>query len=136
MAMFTNENKKFIAKEDFNLLTDHLKQNKAVAVDEKYSSIIQFIENAELIEGNDFLWEAVRLNSKVVIRDKIARLNYTYTVVMPELADHKQCRVSIFSVIGNALFGKHRGNDIYWKTPKGKRYFTIMAVSQMPIKQI
>jgi regulator of nucleoside diphosphate kinase len=128
--MYTVENKKFIAKEDFDLLTEYLKKNKAIATDQKNNPVIQFIKNAKLVDESDFPWEIVRLNSKVIIRDKIARLNYTYTVVMPELADHKQCKVSVFSVIGSSLFGNRRGNDIYWKTPKGKRYFMIMAVSQ------
>ena len=128
--MFTDKNKKFIAREDLDLLASHLTKNKAITIDEEDKCIRDFIANAELIEENDFPWEIVRLNSKVIIRDKIARLNYTYTVVMPELADHKQCKVSVFSVIGSALFGNRRGDDIHWKTPKGKRYFTIMAVSQ------
>jgi regulator of nucleoside diphosphate kinase len=128
--MYTVENKKFIAKEDFDLLTEYLKKNKAIATDQKNNPVIQFIKNAKLVDESDFPWEIVRLNSKVIIRDKIARLNYTYTVVMPELADHKQCKVSVFSVIGSSLFGNRRGNDIYWKTPKGERYFIIMAVSQ------
>lgn len=128
--MYTNENKKLIAKEDFDLLTEYLKKNKAIVTDQKNNAVIQFIKNAKLVEESDFPWEIVRLNSKVIIRDKIARLNYTYTVVMPEHADHKQCKVSVFSVIGSSLFGNRRGNDIYWKTPKGKRYFIIMAVSQ------
>ena len=128
--MFTNKNKKFIARKDLDVLADHLRKKKINSIDEKGNAINDFFANAELIEENDFPWEVVRLNSKVIIRDKIARLNYTYTVVMPEQADHKQCKVSIFSVIGSALFGNRRGDDIYWKTPKGKRYFTIMAVSQ------
>lgn len=128
--MFTNKNKRLIAREDLDLLSNHLKENKTSNIDETRNAISDFIANAELVEENDFPWEIVRLNSKVIIRDKIARLNYTYTVVMPELADHKQCKVSVFSGIGSALFGNRRGDDIYWKTPKGERYFTIMAVSQ------
>lgn len=128
--MFIENKKPTIAKEDFELLTNYLKNNKAVAMDEKNSTVIQLIETAQLVEDADFPWEIVRLNSKVIIRDKIARLNYTYIVVMPEFADHKQCKVSAFSVIGSALLGKSRGSDIFWSTPKGKRYFTIMAVSQ------
>ena len=128
--MFTENKKRIVAKEDFDLLTNYLKNNRAVANDEKNSRIIQLIETAEVVEDAEFPWEIVRLNSKVIIRDKIARLNYTYIVVMPELADHKQCKVSAFSTIGSALLGNSRGNDIFWNTPKGKRFFTIMAVSQ------
>lgn len=128
--MLTAQNKNLIiAKEDYHLLSEYLKNTKMIN-GEKTSSILQTVENAELIDDTDFPWEVVRLNSRVIIRDKIVRLNYSYTVVMPELADHKQCRVSVFSEIGCALFGNSRGNDIYWKTPNGKRYFTIMAVSQ------
>ncbi|MBO9681135.1 MAG: GreA/GreB family elongation factor [Flavisolibacter sp.] len=132
--MLTIENKKrIVAKEDHLLLTEYLKKNKVVNGN-KADSMLHVVENAELLENGDFPWEVVRLNSRVIIRDKVARLNYTYTVVMPELADHKQCKVSVFSEIGSALFGNSRGNDIYWKTPKGKRYFTIMAVSQYDYK--
>jgi transcription elongation GreA/GreB family factor len=128
--MFTENKKRILAKEDFDLLTNYLKSNRAAAVDEKNSAVIRLIETAQLVDDADFPWEVVRLNSKVIIRDKIARLNYTYIVVMPELADHKQCKVSAFSTIGSALLGHSRGHDIFWSTPKGRRHFTIMAVSQ------
>lgn len=129
--MITSRNKEFIiAREDYDLLSKYLKKNKTVPATETENPIIQIIENAKLIDEGDFPWEVVRLNSKVIIRDKMARINYTYTVVLPELADHKQCKVSVFSTIGSSLFASSRGDDIYWKTPNGKRYFTIMAVSQ------
>jgi regulator of nucleoside diphosphate kinase len=128
--MFIENKKLVLAKEDFDLLSNYLKNNKAIATDEKNSRMIRLIETAQLVEDADFPWEVVRLNSKVIIRDKIARLNYTYIVVMPDQADHKQCKVSAFSIIGSALLGNSRGNDIFWNTPKGKRHFTIMAVSQ------
>jgi transcription elongation GreA/GreB family factor len=128
--MFTENKKRILAKEDFDLLTNYLKSNRASSVDEKNSAVIRLIETAQLVDDADFPWEVVQLNSKVIIRDKIARLNYTYIVVMPELADHKQCKVSAFSTIGSALLGHSRGHDIFWSTPKGRRHFTIMAVSQ------
>jgi transcription elongation GreA/GreB family factor len=128
--MFTENKRRILAKEDFDLLTNYLKHNRAAAVDEKNSAVIRLMETAQLVDDTDFPWEVVRLNSKVIIRDKIARLNYTYIVVMPELADHKQCKVSAFSTIGSALLGHSRGHDIFWSTPKGRRHFTIMAVSQ------
>lgn len=127
--MFTTQ-KLIMAKEDHQHLMEYLQKNKAFAINEKNSRILQMIENAELVNEADFPWEIVRLNSRVIIRDKAVRFNYSYTVVMPELADHKQCKVSVFSEIGSALFGSSRGNDIYWKTPNGNRYFTILAVSQ------
>jgi transcription elongation GreA/GreB family factor len=132
--MLTIENKKrVIAKADHLLLTEYLKKNK-IEKQPTAVPVLQALEHGELVDDHLFPWEFIRLNSKVVIRDKMARLNYTYTIVMPELADHRQCRVSVFSEIGSVLFGNSRGNDIHWNTPKGKRYFTIMAVSQFDFK--
>ena len=111
--MFKQNKKPILAKENFLLLTNYLKNNRTAAIDEKNSAVIRLIETAQLVDDADFPWEVVPLNSKVIIRDKIARLNYTYIVVMPELADHKHCKVSAFSTIGSALLGHSRAHDIF-----------------------
>jgi transcription elongation GreA/GreB family factor len=123
-------NKLMMVKDDHDLIIDYLKKNKAVLKGADNAFLLSKMEQAELLAEPDFPWEVIRLNSKVIIRDKVARLNYTYTVVMPEHADHRKCKVSLFSPIGSALFGFRRGEDTYWQTANGRRYFTIMAVSQ------
>ena len=129
--MLTASTEKWIiAKEDYQLITNSLKNEKALRKEGKDALFINRMTEAEVMEDSEFPWEAVRLNSKVTIRDKVARINYTYTVVLPELADHRKCKVSVFSPIGAALFGRRKGSDTYWQTPNGKRYFVIVAVSQ------
>jgi transcription elongation GreA/GreB family factor len=129
--MANTETKKLtIASADYELITGFLKNNSGVLKDDHNAKIFSRIEGAEVIDDEDFPWEFIRLNTKVIIRDTIARLNYTYIVVMPEDADHRKCKVSLFSPIGSALFGQKQGSDIYWQTTKGKRFFTIMAISQ------
>ena len=131
--METQANKLIMFKDDFNLLNNYIASDESLLSGVQRGSLLEYIEEAELIDGDDFPWEVIRLNTKVVIRDKVARYNLTYTIVRPEDADHRKCKVSVFSPIGAALFGRRRGDDTYWVTPKGKRYFTIMAVSQ-PLK--
>ncbi len=131
--MDTQASKLIMLKEDFNALTKYINTNQTLLSTVQRDSLLEYIEDAELIDGEEFPWEVIRLGTKVVIRDKVARYNFTYTVVRPEDADHRKCKVSVFSPIGSALFGRRRGEDTYWLTPKGKRYFTIMAVSQ-PLK--
>lgn len=126
----TPVNKLIVTKPDYELITGYLDQNKALARDEKNAPLLSKIEQARIVNEDDFPWEGVRLNTKVILRDKLARLNYTYIVVLPEEADHRKCKVSLFSPIGSALFGYRRGEDVCWQTPYGKRFFTIMAVSQ------
>ena len=128
--MTTDTNKLIMAKQDYHFLCNYMRTNKTPGHVHNSASLLSNIQNAEVLEDEAFPWEIVRLHSKVIIRDKIARLNYTYTIVLPDEADHQKCKVSIFSPIGSALFGYKRGDDIYWQTQKGKRYFTIMAISQ------
>ena len=124
--MTTQTEKLIVAKTDFDTIIDYLQKNKEFTKDEKSAFLMSKIEEAEVCSEDEFPWSGVRLNTKVILRDKVARLNYTYTVVLPEQADHRKCKVSLFS----SIFGHRRGDDISWQTPKGRRYFTIMAVSQ------
>ena len=126
--MIAQTSQLIVAREDHRALVQQIEKNK-FSYDGNASKLLQ-LEDAEVLDEAAFPWEVVRLNTKVIIRDKLARLNYTYIVVLPEFADHRKCKVSVFSPIGSALFGYRRGEDTYWLTPKGKRYFTIMAVSQ------
>ncbi|HWJ30343.1 MAG TPA: GreA/GreB family elongation factor [Flavisolibacter sp.] len=119
-----------MAKEDYLLIIDYLENNKHQLEDDKNAQLLSRIEQAKVVSSEDFPWEVIRLNTRVIIRDKAGRQNYAYTVVLPGLADHKRCKVSLFSPIGSSLFGRRRGDDIYWQTLDGKRYFIIMAVSQ------
>lgn len=99
------------------------------------AGLVQDIENAVVVPASEFPWDHIRLHSKVIIRDKIARVNYTYTLVMPEFNDHRKCKVSVFSSIGKALLGSKRGSDIVWELPGKKRYFTVMAITQLSESQ-
>lgn len=128
--MQTDAPKLVLVNKDYQFLRSNLGNHNLVTKGAENSSLLGDIANAEVLEESEFPWEVVRLNSKVIIRDKQSRLNYTYTIVLPDEADHRKCKVSIFSPIGSALFGHRRGEDIFWQTPKGKRYFTIMAISQ------
>ncbi len=99
------------------------------------AELVQDIEKAATVPDSEFPWDHIRLHSKVIIRDKIARVNYTYTLVMPEFNDHRKCKVSVFSSIGKTLLGSKRGSDIVWELPGKKRYFTVMAITQLSESQ-
>ena len=124
-----HKNKPVIAKTDYEILKGFLERDRNLKTD-KDNQLSEKVEKAEIIDDEAFPWEIVRLNSKVIIRDKLARVNYTYILVLPQHADHRKCKVSVLSTIGSSLIGSRRGDDIFWNTPKGRRYFTVMAVSQ------
>jgi transcription elongation GreA/GreB family factor len=119
-----------LADDDHKELTEYINLHRnRLLTQPGMAELILDIEKAVVVPALDFPWDTIRLNSKAIIRDKIARINYTYIPVMPDHSDHRKCRVSVFSTIGKSLLGKKRGEDILWDTPVKKRYFTVMAIS-------
>jgi regulator of nucleoside diphosphate kinase len=126
--MDITQNRKFsISREDYAVLSEFLSNNVSFVNDERCSALIDALKDAEKGDGNS---NVVGLNSSVVIRDHKG-LKYVYTVVLPELADHRKCQVSVFSLIGSALFGRTAGDEIFWDSAIGKRHFTILSVNQL-----
>lgn len=124
------ENRLLMVIQDYHQLMDYLRKNKGLINDGRMASLVRRIEQANVLCEDELPWNVACLNSRVSIRDKMVRLDYTYTIVLPEQADHRKCKVSVFSPIGSALFGNKRGDEIFWHAPNGKRYFTITAVSR------
>ncbi len=122
-----------VAKEDYDLLMNYVKKGKNLFANQKVyaSDLLENIEKAEVLTEAEFPRDVIRLNSRVTLRDKVARHNYVYTIVVPEEADHRKGKVSVLAPIGSALFGCRVGEDVNWQVHSGKRYFTIMAVTQL-----
>lgn len=119
-----------VVKEEYELLKSYVSAHRLPPGDEKNKSWLDEKDGVELIDEEDFPWEAVRLDSSVTIRENNGRLKYSYTVVMPDESDHRKCKVSVFSTIGSALFGHQRGEIVSWTTVGGTRWFTILKVSR------
>jgi regulator of nucleoside diphosphate kinase len=122
-----------ILKEDYDLLMNYAKTKKDLLNVEKINSswFLESLENARVLHREEFPRDVIRLNSKVILRDKVARYNYTYTVVLPEEADHRTGKVSVLAPIGASMFGFRQGEDVCWQSAIGKRMFIVMNVIQL-----
>jgi regulator of nucleoside diphosphate kinase len=127
------KNNLIVVKEDYDLLMNYVKKSKNLFPNQKVyaSNLLESIEKADVLNEGEFPKDMIRLNTRVTLRDKIARYNYVYTIVLPEEADHRKGKVSVLAPIGSALFGFRMGEDVNWQIHSGKRYFTIMAVTQL-----
>ncbi len=67
---------------------------------------------------------AVRIGSKVVIRDEFG--DSTYEVVGPTEGNMARGLLSIASPLGKALVGRQAGDTVTFDTPGGKRQATIV----------
>jgi regulator of nucleoside diphosphate kinase len=91
--------------------------------------LIEEIKTARVVTKNEFPKDMVRLNSKVTIRNTIARQNHEYTLVLPEKVDHKNDKVSILAPLGSGLLGFCKGDTITLPSARGTRFYTIIEVS-------
>lgn len=87
------------------------------------------LKKARLLDKEQMPPDVVRLNSSVTIKDEKENKVIELTVVMPDKADIKQRKISIFSPIGTALIGYSKGKKVSWNVPAGKKTFTILDVN-------
>lgn len=119
-----------ILKHDYDMLINYVRTKE---IELKYDRImagqlIEKIGQADKLNKNDFPQDVIRLNSRVKLRDTIARLNYEYTLVIPDDVDHRNDKVSILAPIGYALFGYRKGDTVTLQSSIGKKHYLIQEV--------
>lgn len=126
----TQTNQLVVAKNDHDMLIHFMRTNNMELKYDKAKSrqFLEEIANARIVANSEFPTDVVRLNSKVVIRNTIARQNYNYTVVLPDKADQKNEKVSILAPMGIALFGAKKGATISLPSARGKHHYIIQEV--------
>jgi len=68
------------------------------------------------------------LGSTVVVYDTQADKEFTYELVIPDMADFSKGLVSVTSPIGKALLNRKVGDEIEVATPAGKKEFEIVRL--------
>lgn len=129
MSVNTKKNL-ILLKEDHQLLMEYTRQKKGVLAAQRLHPgwLFDHIEEASVLDLYTMPGDVVRLNSTVMLRDTVSGHVYTYTVVVPEQADHRKGRVSVLSPIGAALFSARKGETVCWQPQVGGRLFTILQV--------
>jgi len=54
------------------------------------------------------------------------------TITYPENANSQENKISILSLIGIALIGQQKGNQVSWKIPGGLGHFQIIDIPYQP----
>jgi len=128
--MQTTKRQLTITNEDYETLNKYIKGQKSIqSFDRNNVTLLrEELKKATLVKKNELPEDVVRLNSRVKIREgKKAKL-IELILVLPERANIKERKVSIFAPLGTALIGFRRGERIKWNVPAGNKTFTIMEV--------
>jgi regulator of nucleoside diphosphate kinase len=74
----------------------------------------------------------VTMNSRVRLKDLATQRELELTVTYPQDAEPAERRVSVFSEIGLALFGRKEKEVVSWRVPGGAGSFEIAKVTYQP----
>jgi transcription elongation factor GreA len=111
-----SENAEYIsAKEDQGFIEGRIQELEHIL---RYATIVSGDEN-----GN----EEVAIGSKVTVQEEEYPPE-TYKVVGSKEADPKNGRISNESPIGQALIGKHPGDEVLIETPGGNLRLKILSI--------
>lgn len=86
------------------------------------------IERAEKVEDHELGLDIIRLNSKFEVEDTAAKKAWSLKLTLPQDADVRQQKLSVFSPLGVALLGFKKGMTIQWELPGGLKNLKILNV--------
>lgn len=91
-------------------------------------SLAYELSRAIIVRKEAFPPHTIGLNATVSVLDLDTRLEKTFTLVTPSLANIQKGNVSILSPMGAALIGFRKGEEVIWKMPGGLKRFRILDV--------
>lgn len=113
-----------ISETDFQTLRDLIiKQPNSIG-----KSLGEEITQALVVEEKEMDSRTVRLNSYVDILDMTTKKNIRMQIVLPDFADLKERRISVFAPISVALLGFKERDTISWKMREVETQYKIVKV--------
>ena len=127
--MNTKNKQIIISNEDYQTLNNYINVGFVKSFDTNNAALLkQELKRATVVKGNELPPGVVRLNSKVKIKEGHNGQLIELMLVLPEKANIKESKVSIFAPLGTALIGFSQGEKIKWNVPAGIKTFTILEV--------
>ena len=80
------------------------------------------------MDDNELALDIIKLNSSFVVEDTGAKKAWSLKLTLPQEADVRQQKLSVFSPLGVALLGFKKGMTIQWQLPGGLKNLKILNV--------
>jgi regulator of nucleoside diphosphate kinase len=103
-----------------------------ISVKNSLQKLLEELKHADVRAEKDLPSDVVRVNSVVTVQSPTARKE-GLQLVMPEEADLKANKLSVFSVMGSALIGYRQGTTIQWHLPKGEETILLEQVDNSKV---
>ena len=118
-----------LSKSDLKLLKEHLDKSDMSSYNKE--KLRQEIKEATIYPDQELPSDVVCLKSEARIANTKTGKEFNFRIVMPEEANIKLQKVSVFAPISIALFGYRTGDIINWEMPDGIQEFKILEVKKI-----
>ncbi len=114
---------------DYQLLRELTKSSQNSTSKKEIMQLSQELDRA-IVNKNDELEDTiVRINSFVEIEDTKAKQRMKIQIVLPQLSNIKEGKVSVIAPLSIALIGFKENDEIDWEMPAGVKSLRIISVS-------
>jgi regulator of nucleoside diphosphate kinase len=127
------ENKIVVTITDYNRLMGMLDvASNNVKMPSVVNNLYKSLCAAKILPQEKIDRKIITMNSRVHLKDLSSKRETEITITYPQEADPAERRVSVFSEIGSALFGRKECDVVSWRVPKGIGLFEIIEVTYQP----
>jgi len=114
---------------DYQLLRELTKSSQNSTSKKEIMQLSQELDRA-IVNKNDELEDTiVRINSFVEIEDTKAKQRMKIQIVLPQLSNIKEGKVSVIAPLSIALIGFKENDEVDWEMPAGVKSLRIISVS-------
>ena len=106
----------------------HAAREKQSFIEGRIQELEAVIAHAEVIDPKELSGETIKFGATVRLVDEETDEEVTYQIVGEYEADLEKGKISVTAPIARALIGKQQGDSAEVTTPKGTRFYEILAV--------
>ena len=106
----------------------HAAKEKQSFIEGRIQELEAVVSRGEVIDIAAMKGDTVKFGATVTVVDEESEEELTYQLVSDPEADIKRGLISIAAPIGRALIGKKKGTSVEVVTPKGPRFYEVLAV--------
>jgi regulator of nucleoside diphosphate kinase len=88
------------------------------------------LENADIVADEEIKADVIQLYSWFEVEDTESQKIFRLCITLPNLADFKKKKISVFSPLAVALIGYRKGMNVEWQLPGGLKKLYIKSVMQ------
>jgi transcription elongation factor GreA len=106
----------------------HAAKERQGAIDARMRYLEYRLGNAQVIDPTEVKSDRVGFGATITVLDLDTDDEQTFALVGEDESDADRGRISITSPIARALLGKHEGDQVTLKLPKGDRELEVVSI--------